>query len=186
MHGRTRADFVGTAGHRLGWNRRCGRCKTPSPRSGRRRRLVEVDPILWTVWRPGSTVPVWSVERGGRCLNLGLAIVFRTTSQHGRSPLESRNHPSIGTLWPIASFGSPGGHSLYWGTAARRPGPEFQWMLSPLSVVCPDRATGDRRHHSPPERSTVRLGCVSESLRVVHLLRAPQRQHDGRDLPGDG
>ena len=75
----------------------------------------------------------------------------------------------LGTLWPIASFGSPGGHSLSRGTAADRPGPEIPWMLSPLSVECPDRAIVDRRHHVPSERSKVRLGCVSEFLRVVHL-----------------
>ena len=38
-----------------------------------------------------------------------------------------------GTRWPIASFGSAGGHSLYVGTPDT-PGPDKQWMLSPVTM----------------------------------------------------
>jgi len=50
------------------------------------------------VWVPTVFTKNW--ERllrgaGGRCLSFGLTVVFRTTSQRGRSPRESGNHPSI-------------------------------------------------------------------------------------------
>ncbi len=88
-----------------------------------------------------------------------------------------------GTQWPIASFGSPGGHSLSVGTPARRPGPEFQWILSPVTGLSPSRRIARCRHHSPLRRSSADLHRRHlELLRVVLLFVAPERERYGSDL----
>ena len=84
--------------------------------------------------RPGSSV-------GARWVGLGCRFSARHPGDLPASAFSAREAGTIllsGTLWPIASFGSPGGHSLSWGTQAHRPGPEIQWMLSPVPFVSPD------------------------------------------------
>src|ERR1035437_2189054 len=85
--------------------------------------------------------------------------------------------------WPIASFGSPGGHSLSVGTPARGPGPEIQWMLSPVTVSSPNQRIEQHRHRRHSSRSRTD-GCyrLLELRRVVFLLVPPQGEHDGGDL----
>jgi hypothetical protein len=61
-----------------------------------------------------------------------------------------------GALGPIASFGSPGGHSLSRGTRAGRPGPAIQWMLSPEPLRSRNRYIG-----ATPSSPLLRPGSVS-------------------------
>ena len=75
-----------------------------------------------------------ALSRGGTRL--------RGLSQPIRSPLESGNHPSIGGSWAHCFVRLSRGHSLFRGTRARRPGPEFQWMLSPEPLRSGDRHLG--------------------------------------------
>ncbi len=92
-----------------------------------------------------------------------------------------------GTQWPIASFGSPGGHSLFVGTPARRPGPGLHWILSPVTCLSPSRRIARCRHHSPLRRSRAALHRRHlELLGVVLLFVAPERERDGSDLTRNG
>jgi hypothetical protein len=91
-----------------------------------------------------------------------------------------------GALGPIASFGSPGGHSLSRGTRARGPGPAIQWMLSPEPLGSRDRHLGATSFPPLLRPGSTLLRRFLGSLRVVDLLGSPHRQHDGCDLPHDG
>ena len=96
---------------------------------------------------------------------------------HSRGVLRSRAGTILlsGTLWPIASFGSPEGHSLSRGTRATRPSPAFQWMLSPVTGLLPVRRTRLHQRSLPPHarRSRILLLRRFQSRRVVPLARAP-------------
>ena len=110
---------------------------------------------------------------------------------HSRGVLRSEAGTILlsGTLLrPIASFGSPGAHSLSRGTRATRPSPEKEWMLSPVTGSPPVRRARPRERHlrSHARRSRPLLVRCFQSLGVVGLAAAPQREHDRGDLPGDG
>ena len=84
-----------------------------------------------------------------------------------------------GALWPIASFGSPGVHSLVVGAWDLCPGPWSEWMLSPVTGPLPVRRTPccDRlRPHARRSRPDLlrRFQCF-QSLGVVRFARAPHR-----------
>jgi len=93
-----------------------------------------------------------------------------------------------GTLWPIASFGSPGGHNLSLGTQAQGPSPAFQWMLSPVTGSLPVRRARLCERQLPPRTHRFRPVLLRrfQSGRVVLLARPPQCQHDRGDLTREG
>jgi len=108
---------------------------------------------------------------------------------HSRGVLRSRAGTILlsGTQWPIASFGSPGGHNLSLGTQAQGPSPAFQWMLSPVTGSLPvRRARLCERQLPHTHRSRPVLLRRFQSRRVVLLARPPQCQRDRGDLPRDG
>ena len=96
---------------------------------------------------------------------------------HSRGILRSRAGTILlsGTLWPIASFGSPGAHSLSLGTRATRPSPAIQWMLSPVTGPLSVRRTRLQQRSVPPHARRSRPGLLRrfQSRRVVPLARAP-------------
>lgn len=96
---------------------------------------------------------------------------------HSRGVLRSRAGTILlsGTLWPIASFGSPGAHSLSLGTRATRPSPAKQWMLSPVTGPLSVRRTRLQQRSVPPHARRFRPGLLRrfQSRRVVPLARAP-------------
>jgi RNA polymerase sigma factor (sigma-70 family) len=96
---------------------------------------------------------------------------------HSRGVLRSEAGTILlsGAHWPIASFGSPGAHSLSVGTRTLWSSPEIQWMLSPVTSSLPLRRARLRVHRvrSNARRSGPELLRRRQSLWVVHLPAAP-------------
>ena len=98
--------------------------------------------LLWgTVWIACATI-----QAGEGCVRRVRIAVRKTLTAVAFSALERGPSFYQGLLWPIASFGSPGVHSLVVGAWGLRPGPGQRWMLSPVTGPLPVRRTsgGDR------------------------------------------
>ena len=95
------------------------------------------------VWIAGSTTQSGCARR----LRIAVRKSYTAVAFSARE-----REPSLlsGALWPIASFGAPGGHSLSLGARAIWPSPEVQWMLSPVTGSLSVRWTRLLERSLPP------------------------------------